>query len=65
MLTPDQSCAHYTELLDGVYDCVDRIILNGSYSLGEILKMIPGSELENKLLLNNLMARGVVRHGDS
>jgi hypothetical protein len=33
--------------------------------LGEILKMIPGSELENKLLLNNLMLRGVVRHGDS
>jgi hypothetical protein len=39
--------------------------INGAYSLGEILKMIPGSELENKLLLNNLMLRGVVRHGDS
>jgi hypothetical protein len=38
--------------------------INGAYSLGEILKMIPGSELENKLLLNNLMQRGVVRHGD-
>ncbi len=38
--------------------------INGSYSLGEILKMIPGSALENKLLLNNLMQRGVVRHGD-
>jgi hypothetical protein len=38
--------------------------INGSYSLGEILKMIPGSELENKLLLNDLMQRGVVRHGD-
>jgi hypothetical protein len=38
--------------------------INGAYSLGEILKMIPGSELENKLLLNALMQRGVVRHGD-
>ena len=39
--------------------------INGNYSLGEILKLIPGSQLENKLLLNNLMQRGVVRHGDS
>jgi hypothetical protein len=39
--------------------------INGSYSLGEILKMIPGSELENKLLVNNLMQRGVVRHGNN
>jgi hypothetical protein len=38
--------------------------INGAYSLGEILKMIPGSELENKLLLNALMLRGVVRHSD-
>jgi len=38
--------------------------INGSYSLGEILKMIPGSELENKLLLSNLLQKGVVRHGD-
>jgi hypothetical protein len=39
--------------------------INGAYSLGEILKMIPGSELENKLLVNALMQRGVVRHGSS
>lgn len=38
--------------------------INGAYSLGEILKMIPGSELENVLLVNNLIQRGVVRHGD-
>ena len=38
--------------------------INGSYSLGEILKMIPGSGLENKLLVNALIQRGVVRHGD-
>ncbi len=37
--------------------------INGAYSLGEILKMIPGSELENVLLVNNLVQRGVVRHG--
>ena len=37
--------------------------INGSYSLGEILSMIPGSELENKLLLHGLIERGVLRHG--
>jgi hypothetical protein len=35
--------------------------INGSYSLGEILKVVPGSDLENKLLVNNLVQRGVVR----
>jgi hypothetical protein len=35
--------------------------INGSYSLGEILKVVPGSNLENKLLVNNLVQRGVVR----
>ncbi len=38
--------------------------INGSYSLGEILNMIPGSTLENRLLVNALMQRGVVRHGE-
>jgi hypothetical protein len=38
--------------------------INGSYSLGEILKMIPGSDLENRLLVNALIERGVVRHGE-
>jgi len=37
--------------------------INGAYCLGEILKMIPGSELENKLLLHGLLTRGVLRHG--
>lgn len=37
--------------------------INGAYSLGEILQMIPGSELENKLLLYDLLERGVLRHG--
>jgi hypothetical protein len=37
--------------------------IDGAYSLGQILKMIPGSELENKLLVNDLLQRGVVRHG--
>jgi len=27
----DPFCTHYAELLDGVYDCVDRIILNGYF----------------------------------
>jgi hypothetical protein len=38
--------------------------IDGSYCLGEILKMIPGSELENRLLVNNLVLKGVVRHED-
>jgi hypothetical protein len=38
--------------------------INGTYSLGQILKMIPGSELENKLLVNDLLQRGVVRHSE-
>ena len=37
--------------------------IDGAFSLGEILKMIPGSALENKLLLHALLERGVVRHG--
>ena len=37
--------------------------INGTYSRGEILQMIPGSELENVLLVNNLVQQGVVRHG--
>jgi hypothetical protein len=37
--------------------------INGAYSLGEILKMIPGSDIENRLLLHAFMERGVVRHG--
>jgi len=35
--------------------------INGAYSLGEILKVVPGSNLENKLLVNSLVQRGVVR----
>lgn len=34
MAATDQFSAHYAELLDGVYDCVDRIILNGYFRLG-------------------------------
>jgi len=30
----DPFSTHYSELLDGTYDCVDRIILNGYFSLG-------------------------------
>ena len=37
--------------------------INGAYSLGEILQMIPGSEIENVLVVNNLVQQGVVRHG--
>jgi hypothetical protein len=35
--------------------------INGVYTLGEILKMIPGSELENRVMVDNLLQREVVR----
>lgn len=30
----DKLCVHYNEVLEGTYDCVDRIVLNGYYPLG-------------------------------
>jgi len=39
--------------------------INGACSLGEILKMIPGSDIENRLLLHAFMERGVVRRGET
>ena len=30
----DKLCSHYQETLDGTYDCVDRLVLNGYFSLG-------------------------------
>lgn len=30
----DKLCAHYEESLDGTYDCIDRLVLNGYFSLG-------------------------------
>jgi hypothetical protein len=35
--------------------------INGVYSLGEILKMVPGSALENRLMLDQLIRREIVR----
>ena len=32
--TPDELSTYYRELLSGQYDCVDRIILNGYFTLG-------------------------------
>lgn len=30
----DKLCAHHKEILDGTYDCVDRLVLNGYFSPG-------------------------------
>jgi len=30
----DKLCVHYKEVLEGTYDCVDRIVLNGYFPLG-------------------------------
>lgn len=30
----DNLCSHYEEVLDGTYDCVDRLVLNGYFPLG-------------------------------
>jgi hypothetical protein len=34
MTDRDDFSSYYAELLDGIYDCVDRIVLNGHYPLG-------------------------------
>jgi hypothetical protein len=35
MNTPDDLSLYYAELLDGIYDCVDRIVLNAFFPLGQ------------------------------
>jgi hypothetical protein len=35
MNTPDDFSQYYAELLDGIYDCVDRIVLNAFFPLGQ------------------------------
>lgn len=30
----DKLCLHYEDILEGTYDCVDRLVLNGYYPLG-------------------------------
>lgn len=30
----DKLTAHYEEILEGAYDCVDRLVLNGYFSQG-------------------------------
>ena len=35
MNTPDDLSLYHAELLDGIYDCVDRIVLNAFFPLGQ------------------------------
>src|SRR6516225_7634653 len=35
MNTPDDFSQYHAELLDGIYDCVDRIVLNAFFSMGQ------------------------------
>jgi len=35
MQQSDEFSSYHDELLDGRYDCVDRIVLNGYFSLGQ------------------------------
>jgi len=35
MRTPDDFSTYHADLLDGLYDCVDRIVLNGYFPLGQ------------------------------
>lgn len=30
----DKLCVHYKDILEGTYDCIDRLVLNGYYPLG-------------------------------
>jgi|GEM_PF-4830754 len=34
MKATDELTSYYAELLDGSYDCVDRIVLNAYYTMG-------------------------------
>jgi hypothetical protein len=34
MNTPDEFSTYYADLLEGSYDCVDRIVLNAYFPLG-------------------------------
>ena len=35
METQDEFCKHYRDLLDGTYDCVDRIVLNAYFPFAQ------------------------------
>ena len=35
MNTPDDFSQYYSELLEGTYDCVDRIVLNAFFPMGQ------------------------------
>ena len=35
MNTPDDFSQYHAELLEGVYDCVDRIVLNAFFPMGQ------------------------------
>jgi hypothetical protein len=35
MTVPDTFSAYYADLLQGTYDCLDRIVLNAFYPLGQ------------------------------
>jgi len=35
MKTPDDFAKHYRDILDGTYDCVDRVVLNAYFLLGQ------------------------------
>jgi hypothetical protein len=35
MSQPDDFSAYVAELLDGRYDCVDRLVLNGYFPMGQ------------------------------
>jgi hypothetical protein len=35
MIIPDEFCKQYQEHLDGTYDCVDRVVLNAYFPLGQ------------------------------
>jgi hypothetical protein len=38
--------------------------INGTYTIGAILKVLPGSELENRLMLHELIERSIVQLKD-
>ncbi|MCD4748361.1 MAG: DUF4388 domain-containing protein [Thermoanaerobaculales bacterium] len=52
------------ELLNLECDPAEGFVLsriNGSYSLGDILKQLPGSDLNNRIIIHNLIRRNLVK----
>ncbi len=59
-----ESSIQLDELVSLECDPAEGFVLSrvsGSYSVGEILKQLPGSRLTNRVIIHNLLRRGLVK----